>query len=91
MVRQKHHIKEKDKNLFQVIDQVGHIYREVDTDIFSSVIHHIIGQQILTKAQLTIWQRMQDKLGEVNAETILKSNNNDLQSIGLTFRKVGVH
>ena len=91
MVRQKHHIKEKDKKLFQVIDQVGHIYREVDTDIFSSVIHHIIGQQISTKAQLTIWQRMQDKLGEVNAETILKSSNNDLQSIGLTFRKVGVH
>ncbi len=83
------YLKKKDKKLSQVIDQVGHIYREVDTDIFSSVIHHIIGQQISTKAQLTIWKRMQDKLCKVNAETILKSSDNDLQSIGLTFRKVG--
>lgn len=82
------YLKKKDKKLSNVIDQVGHIYREVDSDIFSSVIHHIIGQQISTKAQLTIWKRMQDKLGNVNAETILTCTDNDLQSLGLTFRKV---
>lgn len=82
------YLKKKDKKLSKVIDQVGHIYREVDSDIFSSVIHHIIGQQISTKAQLTIWKRMQDKLGNVNAETILTCTDNDLQSLGLTFRKV---
>lgn len=31
---------------------------------------------------------MQDKLGNVNAETILTCTDNDLQSLGLTFRKV---
>lgn len=72
------YLKKKDKKLSKVIDQVGHIYREVDSDIFSSVIHHIIGQQISTKAQLTIWKRMQDKLGNVNAETILTCTDNDL-------------
>ena len=82
------YLKKKDKKLSKVIDQVGHIYREVDNDIFSSVIHHIIGQQISTKAQLTIWKRMQERLGNVNAETILKCSDNDLQSFGLTFRKV---
>lgn len=82
------YLKKKDKKLSKVIDQVGHIYREVDSDIFSSVIHHIIGQQISTKAQLTIWKRMQERLGNVNAETILKCSDNDLQSFGLTFRKV---
>ena len=49
------------------------IKRETDTDLFSSVIHHIIGQQISTKAQATIWQRMQKDLTEVNAETIVAS------------------
>ena len=61
----------RDKRMCEVIDRVGHIYRDVDGDIFSSVVHHIIGQQISTKAQATVWQRMRDDLGEVNAETIL--------------------
>ena len=65
------YLRRKDKRLCEVIDRIGHIDRAVDTDLFSSVVHHIIGQQISTKAQATIWQRMQDALGQVNAETIL--------------------
>ena len=48
------YLKSKDKKLAEVIDKVGHIDRTVDTDLFSSVVHHIIGQQISTKAQQTI-------------------------------------
>ena len=78
----------KDKRLAEVIDQIGMIKREIDPDLFSSVVHHIIGQQISTKAQATIWQRMKDALGEVNAETILATDISKLQSLGMTFRKV---
>ena len=77
----------RDKRMCEVIDRVGHIYREVDGDIFSSVVHHIIGQQISTKAQATVWQRMRDGLGEVNAETILAAGVPRLQSMGMTYRK----
>ena len=70
-----------------MIDRIGHIDRTVDADLFSSVTHHIIGQQISTKAQATIWQRMQDTLGQVNAETILAAGVPKLQSMGMTFRK----
>lgn len=80
-------LKQKDKRLGEIIDAVGHIDRTVDTDLFSSVVHHIIGQQISTKAQATIWQRMQDALGEVTAETILAAGVPKLQSTGITFRK----
>ena len=48
------YLRKKDKRLCEVIDQVGHIYRAADPDLFSSVIHHIIGQQISTKAQDTV-------------------------------------
>lgn len=82
------HLKSKDKKMAEVIEQVGFIKREVDTDLFSSVIHHIIGQQISTKAQATIWKRMSDSLGTVNAETILEADPAQLQSFGMTFRKV---
>ena len=58
------YLKNKDKKLAEVIEKIGLIKRETDTDLFSSVIHHIIGQQISTKAQATIWQRMQKDLEE---------------------------
>lgn len=82
------YLKSRDKRLGEVIDRVGPIYREVDPDLFSSVIHHIIGQQISTKAQATIWKRRQEGLGKVNSETILQSTKEELQSFGRTFRKV---
>ena len=47
--------KAKDKKLAAVIEKVGKINRTVDTDLFSSVVHHIIGQQISAKVQQTIW------------------------------------
>lgn len=81
------YLRNKDKKLSEVIDQIGMIEREVDTDLFSAVVHHIIGQQISTKAQTTIWQRMKETLGEVNAETILSADISKLQSLGMTFRK----
>ncbi len=81
------YLKRKDSILGDVIDKIGHIKREVDTDLFSSVIHHIIGQQISTKAQATIWQRMKDDFGEITAENILEAEISKLQSFGMTFRK----
>ena len=81
------YLRRKDKRLCAVIDRIGHIERAVDGDLFSSVVHHIIGQQISTKAQATIWQRMQEALGEVTAETILAAGVPKLQSLGMTFRK----
>ena len=77
----------RDERMAAVIAQVGHIEREVDTDLFSAVVHHIVGQQISTKAQATIWQRIQDTLGEVHAETILNAGVPALQALGMTFRK----
>ena len=81
------YLRRKDKRLCEVIDRIGHIDRAVDTDLFSSVVHHIIGQQISTKAQATIWQRMRDALGQVNAETVLAAGVPRLQALGMTFRK----
>ncbi len=81
------YLKSKDARLAEVIDKVGHINRAVDSDLFSSVVHHIIGQQISIKAQQTIWQRMNDTFGEVTAETIGNASIDELQSLGMTFRK----
>lgn len=81
------YLKQKDKRLAAVIDKIGKIEREVDDDLFSSVVRHIIGQQISTKAQTTIWQRTRNILGAVNADTILAAGTDRLQSFGMTFKK----
>ena len=81
------YLKRKDKTLGEVIEKIGHIEREVDSDLFSSVIHHIIGQQISTKAQETIWRRMKEQVGEVTAESISAADIPELQAFGMTFRK----
>lgn len=71
----------------EVIERVGYIEREIDPDLFSAVLHHIVGQQIYTKAQATIWKRMRNGLEEINAQQILKAGISKLQSFGITFRK----
>ena len=81
------YLRKKDKRLGEVIDRVGRVYRTVDTDLFSAVVHHIVGQQISTKAQATVWQRLRDALGSVSAETVLAAGVPQLQSLGMTFRK----
>ncbi len=51
------------------------------------MVHHIIGQQISTKAQQTIWLRMNEKYGHVTPEVIDSADAAELQSLGMTFRK----
>lgn len=81
------YLKAKDKRLGEVIERVGHIYRAVDPDLFSSVVHHIVGQQISSKAQATVWRRILDGLGQVDAKTIVAAGVERLQSFGMTFKK----
>ena len=81
------YLSRKDKRLAAAIAQIGPIEREVDTDLFAAVVHHIIGQQISMKAQATIWQRMRDAQGTVDAEHLLAAGVPQLQQLGMTFRK----
>lgn len=81
------YLKAKDKRLGNTIDQIGLIDRAVDTDLFSSVVHHIIGQQISTTAQATLWKRLNERLGSITADTILALGREELQAVGMTFKK----
>ncbi|MEI3330866.1 MAG: hypothetical protein V8R27_04530 [Oscillospiraceae bacterium] len=49
-----------------MIDRVGHINRPVDTDFFLGHPPHHRPAETRTKAQATIWQRMQERLGTVD-------------------------
>lgn len=81
------YLKSKDKKLGEIIDKIGHVYREVDPDLFSSVVNSIIGQQISTKAHKTIWKRMIDELGAINSDTIVNAGIDKIQQLGTSYRK----
>ena len=85
--RELSYLRQKDKRLGAAIDRIGQIDRAVDPNLFSSVVHHIIGQQISTKAQATIWKRMRDEFGVMDAAAVLGAGVEKLQSFGMTFRK----
>jgi DNA-3-methyladenine glycosylase II len=81
------YLKSRDKILGDAIDRIGHIKRTIDTGVFSSIIHHIIGQQISTAAQKTIWERMNSELGNITEDTIYNLSVEGIQNFGMTFRK----
>lgn len=81
------YLKKKDKKLGQVIEQLGHLQRPVHPDLFSSLVHHIVGQQISAKAVTTIWNRMLDTLGQITYTSILSLTIEELQAFGITFKK----
>ena len=81
------YLKRKDKRLGEAIDAIGHIDREVDGNLFSSVIRHIVGQQISSAALKTVWARLTEKLGAVDAETVCAASREEIQACGITFRK----
>ena len=81
------YLKSKDKKLAAVIEILGVLERPVHADIFSAVVHHIIGQQISTKAQEAVWARLCEKIGTVDAAHLLHLGREELQAVGTSFRK----
>lgn len=82
------YLKAKDKKLGAAIDAVGLVRREMDEDdLFSAIAHQIIGQQISTAAQATVWNRVRERLREVTPSTVRAATEEELQSCGMTFTK----
>ncbi len=81
------YLKTKDKQLGTVIDAVGPIRRETDPDLFSSLVHQILGQQISSKAQATLWRRLTDALGAVTPETLAATDPAQLKELGISPQK----
>ncbi len=82
------YLRQRDQRLGEVMEKIGPIDREVDPSLFSSVVHQILGQQISSKAQETIWNRLREALGMVDAQTIAAADPDFLHSLGISPRKV---
>ena len=81
------YLKSKDKRLAEVIDRIGPVQREVIPDLFAGLVNSIVGQQISTKAFITIWNRIKDLFGTVTPKNILSVSAEELQKCGITMKK----
>ena len=81
------YLKHKDKKLAWAIEQIGHIERKLDANLFAAVVRHIVGQQISSKAQATVWARLEAKLTTVTPLAIYAVSAEELQSLGMSLRK----
>lgn len=95
------HLKSCDAKLASAIERIGIIQREIETDFFKALLHSIIGQQISTKAQITICQRLdlllakqlelasqdQQDQPKITPEQVLAIPLQELQGIGISWRK----
>ena len=81
------YLSSRDKRMAALIDRVGPLSRSGNPDVFSAVIRHIIGQQISTSAQATVYARLQALVPAITAESILALSQDELKSIGISYRK----
>lgn len=81
------YLKQKDPTLGKAIDEIGHINRAVIPDLFMALINSIVGQQISTKAQATIWNRIQEQFSPLTPEHIGSISAEELQTSGISMRK----
>ena len=81
------YLRKRDPILGAAIDCIGHINREVNPDMFSALVNAIVGQQISSKAQATIWQRMVVAFAPMTPASIFSRSDEELQSCGISFRK----
>ncbi len=80
-------LKLKDKKLGKVMEKLPLYEREVDDNLFRSLINNIVGQQISMKAADTIWKRFLAHFGEITPEKIFDARLEEIQALGISMRK----
>lgn len=81
------YLAQADPILGEAMRRIGRVEREVIPDIFAALVYAIIGQLISVRAAHTVWNRMQDRFGEITPANLAKSNADEIQQCGMTVKK----
>lgn len=85
------YLRKKDKKLGQAIDRIdvsSMVLRFIEPNLFANLIRSIIGQQISSKAAETVYKRFEETFVPMTPDNILKYSQDDIQKLGVSFRKV---
>ncbi len=84
----KRYLSERDEVLRALIETYPEPPLRSRGDIFQTLIHSIVGQQISVAAAESIWKRLVSLVEVVEPENILARTEDELRSVGLSGRKV---
>jgi DNA-3-methyladenine glycosylase II len=65
-----------DPVLGEAMARFGRVEREVTPDLFAALIYANIGQLISVRSAKTIWERLQESIGEITPENLSGSRTN---------------
>ena len=80
-------LKAKDEKMKRAMEKLPMYEREVDDDLFRSLISNIVGQQISMKAADTVWKRFLDHFKEITPLKLYEADLAEIQSLGISMRK----
>lgn len=78
----------KDKKLKPYIKKYGIIKREINPNIFSSIIYNIIGQQISTSSLDKIWHKFKNQFLQITPSEIINTDITIINKLGIPTRKI---
>jgi len=81
------YLTKKDKKLGKLIEKTGYLKREVNEDLFDSLVGYIATQQISNKAAMTVRMRITEKFGIVTAKKLAAVSDEEIKSVGISMRK----
>ena len=83
------YLRNNDKIMSCIIDDVGRCTLKSTKDYFRSLVKSIVYQQLAVKAVRTIYDRFLDELGnELTPENVLKLKDNQFRKAGISGRKM---
>ena len=69
------------------IESIGPVQRAIIPDIYSALINSIVGQQISSKALVTVWGRFTARFSPMTPESVAAVSAEALQKLGISMRK----
>ncbi len=83
------YLSERDPVLGAYISKTGMIAREVNPDVFASLVDSIVSQQISNKAADTVYRRLVALVGNITPQALYAADVAAIQQCGMTVRKAG--
>ena len=81
------YLKNVDSKLGAAIDEIGPIERKIIPDLFTALVHSIIGQQISTKAMDTVWGSFKNQYADITPKALNSAPIEEMQQCGMSMRK----
>ena len=85
--REINYLRSADAALGAAMARLGRVERVIIPDPFAALVHAIVGQLVSVKAANTVWERMQDRLGEISPRNLAAQPVERIQGCGMPLTK----